>query len=158
MISIIVVIGKNKAIGCNNQLLWDIPEDMARFKELTMGHPVIMGRKTHESISVPLPGRCNIVISRDKGLKIPGCQVVSSLDEAIKYSKECNGHEEIFIIGGGEIYKQALAHTDKLYLTIVDDEPEADTFFPDYSEFTKILKKEENSNEKLGYTFLEISK
>jgi dihydrofolate reductase len=137
MISQIVVIGKNKAIGCKNRLLWNIPEDMARFKKITTGHPIVMGRKTYESIGRPLPGRTNIIISRNKDLEIKGCLTTDSLESALKIAKESPGSDEIFIIGGGQIFEESLGISDKLYLTVVDDEPPADTYFPDYSVFQK---------------------
>ncbi len=158
MLNIIVVIGKNKAIGCNNKLLWDIPEDMARFKRTTTGHPIIMGRKTFESIGRALPNRTNIIITRDKKYKADKCFIADSLSTAINLAKKSIGSDEIFIIGGGEIFKQALPYCGKLFLTIVDDAPEADTFFPDYSEFETVVNKYSSQNENLNYTFLELTK
>ena len=158
MINIIAVIGKNNAIGCNNKLLWDIPSDMSRFKALTMDHPVIMGRKTFESIGKALPGRCNIVITRNKDYKAEKCIVESSLKQSLERSKLCVGSDEVFIIGGGEIYAQALTCANRLYLTVVDDEPKADTFFPDYSEFSKIINEESFETDDIKYKFLELTK
>src|SRR3972149_11700623 len=114
MISIIVAIGKNRAIGKNNQLLWDIPEDMAHFKKITSGHTVIMGEKTFLSIGHPLPNRKNIVVTLDKNFQAEGCEARFSLEEVLREAKK--SPEEIFIIGGGQIYAQALPHADKLYL------------------------------------------
>lgn len=138
IISIIVATSLNNAIGRNNQLLWHISEDLKYFKKVTSGHTIIMGRKTWESIGRPLPNRRNIVISRSQKA-IEGAEVYSSLEEALKAarSKEVANknklsNEEIFIIGGGQIYKQALPIADKLYLTIVNKTIEdADTYFPD---------------------------
>src|SRR5690606_21968590 len=113
-ISIIVAIDENKAIGKNNQLLWHLPNDLKFFKTTTSGHPIIMGRKTYDSIGKPLPNRKNIIITRNKDLKIGGAEVYTSLSEALAGLKEEN---EVFIIGGAEIYKQALPLTDKVYLT-----------------------------------------
>ncbi len=158
MLSIIVVIGKNREIGWNNKLLWDIPEDMARFKKLTTGHPVIMGQATFESIGQALPNRTNIVLTKDKKFKANNCQTAYSIDEGIKLAQKSPGGEESFIIGGGQIYKQMIGLTDKLYLTIVDDTPEADTFFPDYSSFKNVLKKETKKTDDIKYTFLELTK
>lgn len=164
MISIIAVIGENRAIGRGNKLLWNIPDDMKRFKKLTSGHPVIMGRKTAESLFVfPLPNRINIVITRNENFKINSGLIANSLKEAIKIAKKSNKdnkeNNEIFIIGGGQIYTQALPYADKLYLTIVKDKPKnADTFFPDYSEFNKILKQEKKEYKKLKYKFVELIK
>lgn len=157
-ISIIVVIGKNREIGCNNQLLWNLPEDMKRFKNITTGHTVIMGSKTFESIGGALPERNNIVIAFGKDYNAPGCTVVTSIDEAVETAKKQEKNGETFIIGGGSIYKQFLPLTDKLYLTIVDDAPEADTFFPDYSEFKNIVFEEGLETDNYKLTFLELTK
>ena len=158
MISAIAVIGNNRELGCDNKLLWDLPEDMARFKELTMGHPVIMGRKTFESIGKPLPGRTNIIISRNKDFKADGCIIEDSIESSIESSKNSPGSEEVFIIGGAEIYNQALPYTNKLYLTVVDDKPDADVYFPNYSEFTNILCEEGQENDNYKFKFVEITK
>lgn len=154
-ISLIAAIGKNRELGKNNKLLWNIPEDLKRFKELTMGHPVIMGRKTNESIGRPLPNRTNIVITRDKGYEQEGCLITHSLEEAIELAKT-KDNNEIFIIGGGQIYEQAINIADKLYLTIVKGKFEADTFFPEYSKFKKIISREERNYFQYNYTFLEL--
>jgi len=128
LISIIVATSLNNAIGRNNQLLWHISEDLKYFKKVTTGHTVIMGRKTWESIGRPLPNRRNIVISRSLNI-IGDVQVYSSLENAIAATKE---EQEVFIIGGGELYKQTLPIANKLYLTIVTQTIEdADTFFPE---------------------------
>ena len=157
-ISIIVAIGKgDRALGNNNELLWHIPEDLKRFKELTLGHPIIMGRKTWESLPEkfrPLPERTNIVITRNESLVADGATVAASLEEALTAGRGAQGGEEIFIIGGGEIYRSALPIVDRLYLTIVDNEKEADVFFPDYSDFKKITYKEEREFNNLKYTWL----
>ncbi len=125
-ISIIVAIAKNRAIGKGNELLWHISEDLKRFKAITMGKPIIMGRKTYESIGKPLPGRRNIVISRNEDLKIDGVECYTSIDTAIASCQE----DEVFVIGGGQIYNQTIDKAKKLYLTVVDKEYDADTFFP----------------------------
>ena len=138
MISIIAVIGKNRELGKDNKLLWHIPGDLPRFRTITTGHPVIMGRKTFESIGHPLPDRTNIIVSSHE---FPNS--VKSLDEAIVLAKTSPGSEEIFIIGGGSIFKQAMNLADRLYLTVVDLEaPDADTFFPDYSRFSHVVSEE----------------
>ena len=133
--SIIVGIGNNREIGFKNQLLWHLPADLKMFKKVTMGCPIIMGRKTFESIGRPLPGRENIIITRNKDWKSNGCTVVHSLSEAFTAAEKTDT-KEAFVIGGGEIYKQALEVCDKLYLSQIDFTGEADTFFPDYSSFT----------------------
>ncbi len=137
ILSIISAIGKNNELGLNNQLLWDLPRDMQHFRTTTSGHPVIMGRKTFESIGRPLPNRRNVVITRDVSYVKEDVEVVHSLPEAIdlfKYDVNPlpNG-EEVFVIGGAEIYKQAMDHADRLYITHIDSEFEADAFFPTIS-------------------------
>ena len=129
--------GKNREIGADNQLLWHLPKDLKHFKELTSGHPIIMGRKTYESIGKPLPNRTNIVVSRKKDWFQEGILIVGSLKEALKFAKKMD--EEIFIIGGGNIYEQTLEITDKLEVTQVNAELEADVFFPKIDE--KIWQK-----------------
>ena len=157
MISIIVVIGKNREIGCDNKLLWDIPKDMERFTKITKGHPVLMGDKTFESIGSPLPERTNIIITRDKNYKAPGCKIVYSIEDAIQLGNK-EDKEEIFIIGGGSIYKQTIDIADKLYLTVVDDAPKADTYFPDYSQFKNIVYEEDAEDNGLRFKFLELTR
>lgn len=158
-ISIIVVVGKNREIGCDNKLLWNIPEDMARFKKITTGHTIIMGSKTFESLgSQPLPDRNNIVIAFDKNYNAPGCTIAASIDEAIKKTEKLEKNNEAFVIGGGSIYKQFLSKTDKLYLTVVDDAPQADTYFPDYSEFKNIEFEENHETDNLKFTFFELTR
>lgn len=157
MISMICAVGKNLAIGRNNQLLWDIPEDMQHFKQRTMGHTVIMGDKTYESIGKPLPGRRNIVVTLQPDYQAPGCEISHTLEETLKANKDTE--EEVFVIGGGTIYRLALPYADKLYLTIVDDAPEdADTFFPDYSEFKNEINREDRDNGKYKFSFVELMK
>lgn len=132
-ISIIVAMAENRAIGYKNKLPWGrLPEDLKRFKEITLGHAIIMGRKTFESIGRALPGRKNIVITSDRNyaLKAPGCTVTFSVDDAIEKAKSFSS-DEIFVIGGAEIYKQFLPMAEKIYLTLVHKEWPGDAFFPD---------------------------
>jgi dihydrofolate reductase len=162
-ISVIAAIGKNRELGKDNKLLWDIPEDMKRFRTLTSGHPIIMGRKTFESIGRVLPNRTNIIVTRNKQQvisekKYEGTIIVESLEEAIGVGRKSSGKEEIFIIGGGQIFDQALPRADKLYLTIVDASFDADTFFPEYSMFTKVIGKEEHEFEGFKYVFLTLER
>lgn len=131
IVSIIVGIGKNREIGLGNRLLWRLSEDLKNFKKITMGHCVIMGRKTHESIGKPLPGRTNIVLTQNIEYSLEGVEVVNSLEQAINLAKE-KGDEEAMIIGGEAIYKLALPMASKLYLSKVSFEGEADAFFPSY--------------------------
>lgn len=156
-ISLIAAISENKVIGRDNDLPWHIPEDLKRFKEITKGHPVIMGRKTYESIGRLLPNRTNIIITRDPEYRVEGALTVSSLDSAIDESKKVD-QEEIFIIGGGQIFEQSMDVANTLYLTIVHTNLEGDVRFPDYSEFTKETFRQDSSNQEYSYTFLNLEK
>lgn len=161
MISAIAALSENdRSIGLNNQLLWNIPDDLKRFKELTVEHPVIMGRKTWESIPEkfrPLPDRTNIVVTRQTDFSAPGAVVVSSLDEAFERAEEIDP-EEIVVIGGEQIYEQALPKIQKLYLTLVDSGEKGDTFFPDYSEFSTETFREEREHNGLRYTWINLER
>jgi dihydrofolate reductase len=139
IVSMIAAIGRNNELGRGNTLLWNMPADMKHFRETTRGHTVIMGRKTFESLpNGPLPNRDNIVVTRDRNYVRPGIAVVHSLEEALrlaaleqgKHFEEKQEETEIFIIGGGELYTQGIERSQKLYITRVDDAPEADTYFP----------------------------
>lgn len=130
MISLIAAIGKNNELGKNNTLLWHLPADMKHFRDTTKGHTVIMGQKTFKSIGNPLPNRRNIVVTRDDSFTHQGIEISKSLEDTIKSFK--NTDEEIFIIGGGEIYKQTMPIADKLYITHIDiEDRDADVFFPE---------------------------
>jgi dihydrofolate reductase len=154
MISLIVAIADNRAIGKNNDLLWHLPDDLKHFKRTTSGHPIIMGRKTFESFGArPLPKRTNVVITRGNAYTSAGnLVVVRSLDEALEQVKE---DDEIFIIGGGEIYKQAMPLIDRMYLTVVHHQFEADTYFPafDESQWTEVANEYHPADEKHAYAF-----
>lgn len=126
-ISIIVAMAQNRTIGINNTLPWRCPEDLRHFKTLTMGHHMIMGRKTFDSIGKPLPGRTTVVVTRNPELKIDGCIVTHSLDEAIT---ACAGDDEIFIVGGAELYAQALPLAETIYLTEIQQDVSGDAHFP----------------------------
>ena len=133
-LSLIVAVSRNGVIGLNNQLPWYLPEDLKYFKSVTMGKPIVMGRKTYDSIGRPLPGRANIVITRDLAWSAPGVEVAQSLDAALALGKaacEAAGAEEIMVIGGEQIYRMCIENADRLYLTQVDAEVEGDAFFPD---------------------------
>ena len=119
--------GSNRAIGAQGKLPWHIPEDLKRFKALTLGHPIVMGRKTYESIGRLLPGRTSVIVTRERGYAVPGALVAHSLDAALV---QCTDAEEVFVIGGGELFAEALARAQRIYLTHVDLAPPADTFFP----------------------------
>ncbi len=127
-IAIVVAMASNRTIGINNTLPWRIPEDLKHFKALTMGHHMIMGRKTFASIGKPLPGRTTVVVTRDRGLKLDGCVVAHSFQEALM---ACEGDEKVFVVGGGDIYAQALPLADRLYITEIQKVVNGDTHFPE---------------------------
>lgn len=151
-VSIIVAASKNNVIGKDNQLIWHLSADLKRFKTLTTGHHIIMGRKTFESIGKPLPNRTSIIITRQTDYKADGCIVVNSLEEALK---KVPAEQEAFIIGGGTIYKEAINKADKLYLTLVHAEFDGDTFFPEHDEkIWNCLNREDHiSDEKNEYAY-----
>jgi dihydrofolate reductase len=152
IVSIIVAATENNVIGGNNQLLWRLPNDMKRFKSVTTGNTVIMGRKTYDSMGGALPNRRNIVISRDTALKIEGCETVNSLEDALQRSA---GEKEVFVIGGGRIYEQAWDKADKLYLTRVHTEKEGDTFIPEIraDEWTEERRESHPADGKHPYAY-----
>ena len=133
MISLVVAAAENNVIGKNNKLLWHLPNDMKFFKNTTWGMPVIMGRKTYESLGKPLAGRTNIVMTRDNDWSAKGTQAVSNLEEALKVAAETDA-KEAYIIGGGDIFKQSLPMANRIYLTRVHASPEGDAFFPSFKE------------------------
>ena len=138
MIKLIVAISKNRVIGDSNKLIWHLPADLKRFKEITTGHPIVMGRKTFQSIGRPLPNRRNIIITRDENFEVEGCEVVNSIEEALLLT-----NNDCFIIGGGEIYKQTIAIGEQIYMTVVDKEFEGDTTFPELDSSWYVSKKED---------------
>ena len=158
IISIVVAIAENHAIGKDNKLLWYLPNDLKHFKTITSGHTVIMGRKTYDSVGKPLPNRRNIIITRQQ-IDIQGCEVVNSLEEAIAL---CKTEEEVFIVGGAEIYRQAMAITNKIYLTIVHQNFEGDTYFPDIDENIWIETEREDHDpdekNKFAYSFITLER
>ena len=149
MISLIVAHDKNRVIGYENKMPWYLPGDLKYFKEMTMGKPIVMGRKTFESIGRPLPGRRNIVITRNKQYKLDGIETVSSLEEALMITKN---DEEVMIIGGEQIFRLALPLADRLYITQINAEFNGDTYFPPYEGWQLVhCQNELTSND--GYTF-----
>ena len=164
MISIIAAVAKNRAIGFENKLIYWLPNDLKRFKALTTGHTIIMGRRTFESLPKgALPNRRNVVLSASivnskevKSEKFPGCEVYSSLEAALDH---CKPDEDVYIIGGARVYEQAIDFADRLCLTEVDDTPaEADAFFPDYSEGWRIVKKDAHPKDErhaFNYAFVD---
>ena len=153
-ISLIVAASENNVIGKDNDLLWSLPDDLQFFKETTEGHPIILGRKNYEAIGRALPNRRNIIVSRQEDLEVDGCEVTSSVEEAIELAKETE-NEEIFITGGGEIYRRALPLANRIYLTRVHAEIEGDVFFPELSEeeWEEVDRKEHPADEKHEYAF-----
>ncbi|MDP3875141.1 MAG: dihydrofolate reductase [bacterium] len=161
-ISIIVAHSKNMAIGKANSLVWRLPDDLKRFRALAMNHPCLMGRKTWESIPEkfrPLSGRTNVVVTRDGSYSAPGATIATSIEDAIATAKTAPGSEEIFIIGGAEVYKTALPLANRLYVTQVDMDVDGDAFFPEYAEmFTKKISEESGEFEGLKYSYLILEK
>ena len=146
-LSLIVAMAKNRVIGSNNQMPWHLPADFAYFKKVTLGHPVIMGRKTFESIGRPLPGRRNIVVSRNPAFRAEGVDIMTSLDAAIKACQ----NTEAFVIGGATLYAEALPHADRLFITEVDASPNGDTLFPSldknlWREITRARREADENN------------
>lgn len=140
MVTMIAAAGENNALGKDGDLVWHLPDDFKRFKKLTTGHHIIMGRKTFESFPKPLPNRTHIVITRDKNYNKPGCIIVHNIEDALKIAES---DPQPFIIGGGEIYKLALDHTDKIELTRVHGTFDADAFFPEFNTSKWTLTHEE---------------
>ena len=158
IVSIIVAIAENRAIGKNNQLLWHMPNDLKHFKEITSGRTIIMGRKTFDSVGKPLPKRRNIVVTR-QDITIPGCEVVKSIEDGLAL---CAGDDEVFIGGGAEIYREAMKLTDCIYLTIIHKVFDADTFFPEINmdEWTEISREDYQPDEKnpFPYSFISLQR
>lgn len=158
-ISAICAMSENRAIGRHNQLLWHLPADLKHFKKLTMGNPILLGRKTYESIGRPLPGRTNIVITRDNNFQAPGCLVVHSVERALD---AVVGNEEVFIIGGAQLYRQTLPLVQRLYLTMVHQHIEGDAFFPEinqaeWSEHERVDCAADAEN-KYAYSFIVLDR
>ena len=151
IVSIIVAIGENNAIGKNNQLLWHMPNDLRHFKNTTAGRTIIMGRKTFDSVGKPLPKRRNIVVTR-QDITIPGCEVVKSIEDGLAL---CKGEDEVFIGGGAEIYRLAIPLTNRIYLTIIHQNFDADTFFPeiDYKQWKETAREDYQPDEKNPYPY-----
>ncbi len=156
ILSIIAALDEQGGIGFQNRIPWHLPGDLARFKMITMGHHLLLGRKTYQSIGKPLPGRKMVVLSRDPEYRLEGSLVASSLQEGLQMARDA-GENEVFLIGGGEIYKMALPIVDRMYLTVVHTTSQADVFFPDYepNDWLKICQQEYSADQDnpLGYTF-----
>ncbi len=155
-LSIVVAMARNRVIGRDNDLPWRLPEDLKRFKALTMGKPMVMGRKTFESIGRPLPGRTTIVVSRQAGLQIPGCVVVDSIDAAIRAA---DGAPEIMLVGGAQLYSEALPRVNRIYLTRIHADVEGDTLFPllDPTEWRETVVGSHAADERHAYAFTYVN-
>lgn len=152
MIKIIVARSRNGVIGNSNKLIWNLPADLKRFKEVTTGHPIVMGRKTYESIGRPLPNRRNIIVTKDENLHIKDCEVVNSIEEALLLT-----NNDCFIIGGGEIYKQVIGISEKIYLTEVNEDFFGDTYFPDIDHSWSMTSQQDfkaDEKNKYNYSFI----
>ena len=147
--SIMVARADNRVIGRDNDLVWHMPADLKYFKETTTGHFVVMGRKTYESVNKPLPGRLNIIVTRQADYYREGCLVVHDVEEAFRLGEQ-NGQEELFVLGGAQIYELTLPQVDRIYLTEIKAEFEGDTFFPeiDYAQWQEVKREEHPSDEK----------
>ncbi len=154
IISTIVAVAKNNVIGKDNDIPWYLPADLKYFKKITTGHHIVMGRKCYESIGRPLPKRTNVVVTRNPFFIATGCLVTHNVAEAVQLA-EANGEEEVFIIGGGQIYEIALPHVDRIYLTEVDLEVEGDIFFPeiDKNNWTLVKETKHQADEKNEYDY-----
>ena len=155
--ALVAALARNRVIGVGNRLPWRLPEDLARFKRLTMGAPVIMGRKTRESIGRPLPGRRNIVVTRERAATWEGCVVAHSLDEALALADDA---AEAFVIGGAELYAQALPRADRLYLTLIDADYAGDAWFPEFdaAAWREVARESGVSADGLGYAFVDYER
>lgn len=156
IISLIAAVGRNGVIGTDNKLPWKLSADLKRFRAITSGKPVIMGRKTFESIGKPLPNRTNIIITRDENYKAEGCVVVNSANGALDAAK---GSEEIMVIGGEQIFRIFLSQANRMYLTLIEKDFEGDAYFPEYNknEWKEILR-EEHYEEGLKYSFVNLER
>jgi dihydrofolate reductase len=157
-IILIAAMARNRAIGRDGEMPWHLPRELKHFKETTMGKPIVMGRRTWESIGRPLPGRQNIVVTRNTSFRADGCEAAASLAAAVDLARG----EEVMIIGGGELYRDALAHADRMILTVVDCEPEADTWFPRWREGewreTVLRTQPASADNPLGYRVIELAR
>lgn len=162
VVAAIAAIGVRRVLGKDNQLLWHIPDDLKRFRDLTRGHPVIMGRKTFDSIvgyiHGPLPDRPNIVVTRDREWRHESVICAQSIEDAIEKAKALDANE-VFVIGGAQIYELALPYVDKLYLTIIDDEKDGDSFFPPYEHaFTNVVFEQDREWNGLRYRWVDLER
>ena len=158
-LSLIVAMASNRAIGLNNQMPWHLSADLKKFKQITMGAPILMGRKTYESIGKPLPGRSNIIISRNPSYTQQGCSVFNNIQSALA---SCQDYDEVFIIGGATFYQSMLAQADFIYLTQINKSFEADTFFPEINrnEWKEVSREDINDDKSVdfSYSFIKLER
>ena len=158
-ISLIVAVAKNNVIGGDNKLLWHLPADLKHFKNVTMDHSIIMGRKTFESMGKPLPGRRNIIVTRQEDFEATGCTVVNNMQDAVDL---CKKEEEVFIIGGADIFRQSMNAAEKIYLTRINHEFDGDVFFPELNfsdwKLVKYLKFHADEKNRYEYSFAEYER
>ena len=152
IISFVVAMSRNRVIGRDNRLPWHLPADLQHFNRVTMGKPVLMGRKTHESIGRPLPGRTNIVVSRDPEYRAEGCVVVNSIEEALRAAGDV---EELMVIGGAEFFQQLLARADRIHLTLIEEDFEGDVLFPELEpdEWRELSREEHGPDERNPHAY-----
>lgn len=157
ILSLIVAIAHDQVIGVNNTLPWHLPEDLKRFRALTMGHHIIMGRKTYDSLGRLLPGRTTVIVTRNQDYKVEGALVAHSLTEAIAL---CKNDDEVFVIGGAELYQDALKFANKLYITQIDLKVEGDAFFPqfDSAEWQETLREAHTSAQGLSFSYINLER
>ena len=153
---IIVAMSCNQVIGRDGKIPWHLPQDLKRFKTLTMGHPIIMGRKTHESIGRVLPGRTNVVLTRNAQYSSAGTKVFNSLDAAL--AKLNDDHDQGFIIGGAAVYREALPRVDRVYLTLIEEEIQGDTFFPQLPTETFIETVRQSHESPMPHSFITLDR
>lgn len=153
MIAMVACMSQNRVLGKDNKMPWHLPEELKYFRRVTMGHTIVMGRRTFESIGKPLPGRKNVILTRSSDYHPEGCEVVHQLEEVLAFQ------EDVYIIGGAKVYKQFLPYADRLYLTIIHEEMEGDAFFPEMGEEWKVVEEqpgitnEQNPHPYTFYTF-----
>lgn len=158
-ISIIAAVAKNRVIGKDNKLPWNLPADLKHFKDLTLGKPIVMGQKTFESIGKPLPGRTNVVLTLDKSFNPSGCIMAHSIEEALEKAGNC---QEVMICGGASVYKQFLPRADKMYLTLIEGDFEGDAYFPEFDwqdwQETERIENQPDKENHYKYTFLILAR
>jgi dihydrofolate reductase len=157
-LSLIAAMAENRVIGADNRLPWHLPEDLKHFRKLTSGHPVILGRKTYESIGRLLPNRTNVIVTRNPAYRVEGAVIVGSLDEAIAAATRAPGGDEVFVIGGAEIYALALPRADRIYLTEVHQHVEGDAYFPELPAGAFVVETRDDRGGNPSFSFLKLAR